>query len=71
MDPNKNPGSPPQEDGSPVEFYGNTPSGGKFASPWSLHGWSADPDHRGNSGFKIKAKSVYDEGFDEKNQQEA
>ena len=57
MDPNKNAGEI-QHDGSPVEF-GNTPSGGKFAAPWSLHGWTADPLHRGDSGFKIKDQSVY------------
>ena len=61
MDPHKNPGSSPQHDGSPIEFYGNTPTGGRFASPWSLHGWTADPQHSGDSGFKIKKKSIYDD----------
>ena len=63
MDPNKNPGQV-HHDGSPVEF-GNTPSGGKFASPWTLHGWTADPEHKGNSGFKTSHVSVYAGGCDE------
>jgi hypothetical protein len=48
-------------DGSPVEFGGNTPTGGKFAQPWDWHGWSADPKHRGDSGFNRKSQSYYDD----------
>ena len=59
LNPNKNPGFL-QRDGSPIEFGGNTPSGGKFAESWDMHGWTADPDHAGPSGFKTKSKSVYD-----------
>jgi hypothetical protein len=59
MDPKHNPGFV-QHDGSPIEFGGNTPTGGKFAEPWDMHGWTADPEHRGDSGFKTKAKSYYD-----------
>ncbi len=58
MDPKHNPGFV-QHDGSPIEFGGNTPTGGKFAEPWDIHGWTADPKHRGDSGFKTKAKSYY------------
>ena len=63
MDPNANPGTL-QRDGSPMEFGGNTPTGGKFAEKWDMHGWSADPKHNGPSGFKVKGKSVYDEKDD-------
>jgi hypothetical protein len=27
-----------ERDETPVEFGGNTPSGGKFAVPWDMHG---------------------------------
>jgi hypothetical protein len=59
MDPNSNAGEI-RHDGSPIEF-GNTPSGGKFQEPWKLHGWTADPEHDGDSGFKVKKTSVYDD----------
>ena len=58
LDPKHNAGHV-ERDGSPLEFGGNTPSGGKFAVPWDMHGWTADPEHRGDSGFKTKDKSVY------------
>ena len=48
-------------DSSDIEFGGNTPSGGKFAEPWNWHGWSADPKHKGDSGFKKKSQSYYDQ----------
>jgi hypothetical protein len=56
-----------QKDQSQVEFGGNTPSGGKFAVPWNLHGWSADPKHDGPSNFKVKPFSYYDEAGDDNN----
>jgi hypothetical protein len=64
VDPNKESGSV-QLDGTEVEFGGNTPSGGKFAVPWNLHGWSADPAHDGPSNFKVKPFSYYDEDSDD------
>jgi hypothetical protein len=63
LDPNKNPGFL-QQDGTPIEFGGNTPTGGKFAEPWDMHGWTADPKHRTPSGLKVKPKSVYGEEDD-------
>lgn len=65
LDPNSNPGTL-QRDGSAVEFGGNTPTGGKFAEKWDMHGWSADPEHRGDSGFKIKKRSFYDNQEDDR-----
>lgn len=59
MDPNAPPGTM-HADGSKVEFGGNTPTGGKFAEPWDWHGWTADPQHKGDSGFKRKSRSYYD-----------
>ena len=59
LDPNKPSGSL-QADGSAVEFGGNTPTGGKFAKPWNMHGWTADPEHQGDSGFMKKFQSFYD-----------
>lgn len=50
-----------QRDDTPIEFGGNTPSGGKFAEPWDWHGWMADPAHRGDSGFKRKPQTYYHE----------
>lgn len=64
LDPNSNPGTL-QRDGSPVEFGGNTPTGGKFAEKWDMHGWSADPEHSGPSGFKTKNQSFYDDRKDD------
>lgn len=43
-----------------LEFGGNTPSGGKFAEPWNWHGWTAYPQHSGDTNFKRKAQSYYD-----------
>ncbi|CAJ1943583.1 unnamed protein product [Cylindrotheca closterium] len=65
LDPNANPGTI-QRDGSTVEFGGNTPTGGKFAEKWDMHGWSADPEHRGPSGLKTKPKSFYDKMDDDR-----
>lgn len=64
LDPNKPAGSL-QADGSVVEFGGNTPTGGKFAKAWNMHGWVADPDHKGDSGFKKKSQSFYDDDVDD------
>ena len=64
MDPKRETGFI-QRDESDVEFGGNTPSGGKFAVPWDMHGWSADTLHDGPSGFKIKPFSYYDEDNDD------
>mmetsp|Transcript_26346 Transcript_26346/g.62695 ORF Transcript_26346/g.62695 Transcript_26346/m.62695 type:complete len:109 (-) Transcript_26346:380-706(-) len=55
-----------QRDETPLEFGGNTPSGGKFAVPWDMHGWTADSDHDGPSGFKVKPFSYYDSQEKEK-----
>ena len=63
LDPNTNSGSI-QHDGTPIEFGGNTPSGGKFAEPWDMHGWTADPEHKKPSGLKTKTRSVYGEDDD-------
>lgn len=49
-----------QRDDTHVEFGGNTPSGGKFAEPWDMHGWTGDPKHSGDLGFKIRSNSCYD-----------
>ncbi len=65
MDPKHNPGFV-QHDGSPIEFGGNTPTGGKFAEPWDRHGGTADPEHRGDSGFKTNAKSYYYDAHDDR-----
>ena len=32
-----------------VDEFGNTPSGGKFASTWGDHGWKIDPKHQTDS----------------------
>jgi hypothetical protein len=48
MDPKHKPGFV-QHDGSPIEFGGNTPTGGIFAKPWDMHGWTADPEIRGEN----------------------
>jgi sulfite oxidase len=44
LDPNREKGSV-EHDRSKVEFE-NTPSGGKFLTPWGKHGWTSDPEHQ-------------------------
>jgi hypothetical protein len=67
LDPKLNAGTL-QRDETPVEFGGNTPSGGKFAEPWDWHGWMADPAHRTDT-FKRKTQTYYgsEEEDDDKN----
>jgi hypothetical protein len=55
-----------QRDGTLIEFGGNTPTGGKFAEPWVMHGWTADAEHGSPSGLKVKPKTFYTEEHDRK-----
>ena len=38
---------PARKPGQEIEF-GNTPTGGKFAEHWDMHGWTADEEHKDN-----------------------
>lgn len=70
MDPGKNAGTLKRDERFPLEFGGNTPSGGKFSERWYWHGWMADPQHRGDSHFKRKKHSVVDAEYDAASEKE-
>lgn len=47
-----------QHDNSEVEF-GNTPSGGKFAEPWGLHGFTTDPKHQSDPRAHVEPEASH------------